>query len=422
MDYLAYGLDFGTTNSAISVLGADGKARVLPINLKGGQILKSVLFFPYGSKKVYIGQEAIEKYIASGMKGRLIQSIKSALADEKFTGTIINGEKRQLEDLIAYIVSFLKKKADELVKQKIDRIVLGRPATFSNDPKKEQLAREKLTLAAQKAGFREISFQLEPIAAAFHYEASLKQPETVLVADLGGGTSDFTLMNLSPHRIKLTERDSDILTTNGVYLGGDNLDARIMWKKVVKHFGAEAHYKSGSNMLHVPHRIIGSICDWRRLSFLRDDRVEQELIRMLLQSADDTEAIARLQSLIDNNLGFSLAQSVEAAKCKLSNNERTTISFSEDRISVSEEITRDEFEEAIQDELEKIRDCLDKLLSSSGLTPSSINTVFLTGGTSYVPAVKKLFEEEIGASKVVQGDAFVSVAAGLALSSKLFFH
>ncbi|HLD28202.1 MAG TPA: Hsp70 family protein [Patescibacteria group bacterium] len=422
MDCVAYGLDFGTTNSAISVLGADGSVKVLPVNQSGGEIVKSVLFFPPRSQKAYVGQEAIQEYVKAGMRGRLIQSIKSALADDKFTGTLINGERHQIEDLIAVIISFLKSRADEIIGRQINRVVLGRPAIFSSDPDKEKLARERLIVVAQKAGFQDIEFQLEPIAAALHYESSLKQPQTVLVADLGGGTSDFTLMKLSPEKASETQRDADILATNGIYIGGDNLDARIMWRKVVKYFGSEANYQSGSKWLHVPHRLIDSICDWHFLSFIKEDRFEQELIQMIRQSADNPEAIDRLQSLIDNNLGFALSRSVEIAKCELSSIRKSSIIFNEDEINISEEITREEFENSIKDELAKIKDCLHRLLASAGLTPKDVDTVFLTGGTSYVPAIKKLFQDEIGADKIVSGDNFVSVAAGLALSSKLFFR
>ncbi|MDP1709951.1 MAG: Hsp70 family protein, partial [Candidatus Komeilibacteria bacterium] len=244
MSYLAYGLDFGTTHSAISVLDGEGRATVLPVSGDNGLIIKSVLLFAQNSPRPYVGQEAIRQYLAAGMRGRLIQSIKSALVDENFIGTTINGTRYQIEDLIALIISFLKVKADKIIGQNLDRVVLGRPAIFSDNPKKESLARDRLIMAAQKAGFKEIHFQLEPIAAALHYETSLKRPEKALIADLGGGTSDFTLMNLSPDRVNLTDRDADVLQTSGVYVGGDNLDARIMWGKVVKHFGAEASYRS----------------------------------------------------------------------------------------------------------------------------------------------------------------------------------
>lgn len=422
MGGLAYGLDFGTTHSVISVLDDSGHATVLPVGGSGQRTVRSVLFFPYDSpEKTLIGQEAIDSYLIAGERGRFLQSVKSALTDDKFTGTLINGRKHSIEDLVSYIISFLKAKADDIIGHNVENVVLGRPAIFSNDPQKEQLARERLVTAAQKAGFKEVRFQLEPIAAAFHYESTLAKPETVLVVDLGGGTSDFTLMRLSPEKRLSTERNGDIIGTSGIYIGGDNFDARIMWSKVVKYFGSEVNYKSGSKMLQVPHRIIGAITDWRRLSFIREDRYEQETIQLIMRTADDQEPILRLQSLINDDLGFFLAQSVEQAKCQLSNHQQTEIVFERNDISINEPIRHTEFEESVQGELSKIEGCLDKLLLSSGTEAPQIDTVFLTGGTSYVPSVRGLFEEKMGAGRVVQGDAFLSVASGLALSSKLFF-
>ncbi|MFA6918847.1 MAG: Hsp70 family protein, partial [Patescibacteria group bacterium] len=277
MDTKIYGLDFGTTNSAISILD-NGEAKVLPIGRHGQKTVRSVLFFPQDSSRAYVGEEAILKYVSSGMKGRLLQSIKSALTDEGFIGTMINGKKYTVEDLISIIIKELRQKADALVGEEINSVVLGRPAIFSDNLKKESLAQERLKCAAQMAGFEKVYFQLEPIAAAFDYEMTLDKEETVLVADLGGGTSDFTVIKLSPQTSKNKDRREDILSVGGVYIGGDNFDSQIMSHKLLMYFGSLSNYKSGAKWLHIPNRLTATLCDWRRISFLKSDKDEMKLI------------------------------------------------------------------------------------------------------------------------------------------------
>jgi hypothetical chaperone protein len=311
-----YGLDFGTANSAIALWNQE-QVEVLPCNPAGDTRMRSVLFFPDDTREVYVGEEAIVRYVASGMRGRFIQSIKSVLSSKSFTSTTINGQKYTAEDLVALIIRHLKTKADERVGTAVNAVVLGRPAHFSLAADQDTLAEERLVLAAKLVGFEEVYLQIEPIAAAFAYEQSLATPELVLVADLGAGTSDFTLIQLSPARVHARERKADVLGTAGIDIGGDKFDAAIMWHKFVPYFGANIHYHSAGKWLHMPTYIMRSLCDWRDIPFLKNTRT-WEFITQLRYTADDPEAIARLHALIEENLAFPLFQVIEQGKCHLS--------------------------------------------------------------------------------------------------------
>jgi hypothetical chaperone protein len=405
------GLDFGTSNSAVATV-FDGDIKIIPVGSEQKQSIKSVLFFPAGSQEVYVGDEAITRYVEAGMKGRLLRSFKSALKDPSFTSTLINGKRITIETLVSFVLKELHGAATHYLGQSTDRVVLGRPAEFSENVANDNLAQQRLESAARSSGFTNIEFQLEPIAAAFDYKQQLKSPEVVLVADLGGGTSDFTIMHLQP----VGSATSDtILGSSGVYLGGDNFDADIMRSKIIKHFGAEARYDSSGKWLHVPHRMMEALCDWRRLSFFRDDRREQELLQIISRSTDDPDAIARLLSLINNDLGFALSQAVEQAKIALSVSDETELVFDQGGIVIRERLTREEFEHDASFNAQKILQCAVDLVDQ--VRVDDIDVVFMTGGTSQIPLIGNLFGHHFGEDKIRRRDAFTSVASGLAWSA-----
>lgn len=419
LDQLSYGLDFGTSNSAIAVL-VNGQAQVLPIGVNNNQIISSVLFFPENEKRHYVGSAAISRYVDGGMQGRLMQSIKSFLPDSSFVGSVIKGFGfLTLEELIALILSDIKVKADKLVGFDIKEVVIGRPALFSNSKEQDMIAENRLKVAAHKAGFEVIHFQKEPIAAALHYLKSISRPELVLVADLGGGTSDFTLVKLGSCQSFEENPAVDILGVSGVYVGGNDFDSEIMWHKLVKYFGAHVQYKSWQQWLPMPVHLMRLLCTWHRVPLLKDNRT-REFLKRLLSTSDDPESIARLHALIEKNLGFSLFQAIEQAKCGLSIKEVETIQFHQSVIKINEPIEKVEFESMIFQKIDAINSCISSLLFDADLEVSDVDSVFLTGGSSYVPCVKKILSDRFGIHKVKTGDVFTSVVSGLVLSSRLF--
>lgn len=414
------GIDFGTTNSAIAVLNDHGISNVLKIGSTGSEkTVRSVLFFPTNKKGVvYSGDAAVKEYVESKMNGRFLQSIKSFLPSESFTGTNILGfGYLGIDDLIAIVLKNIKKDAENLLKTDLDKVILGRPARFSENIDIDSFAEQRLLIAAQKAGFKEVNFQLEPIAAALHYESYLKKEELVLVADIGGGTSDFTIMRLAPNKINNPDRMSDILSSNGVYIGGDSFNSDIMWHKLLKFFGFGSHFKSYDKLLPFPTHLLSKICRWQDIGLMKTKETKY-ILRQFHHSSDDPEAIARLSCLINEDLGYSLFCEIEKTKINLSNEEKTNIIFKESLINIFQSISREEFEKFIQDKINKIESAINETLRLASI--NNIDTVFMTGGSSLIPIIKKLIENKFGKEKISSADSFTSVVSGLALSSHLF--
>ena len=417
---IIYGVDFGTSNSAIAIM-KDGQETVMRGRSKDDKTESSILFFPKWEMGIhYVGNEAIKQYIDSGMDGRLIQSIKSILPDILFNFTWIHGKKYEIDDLVSLIIRHLKKKADNSINADITKAVFGRPAVFSENPEEDKAAEQRLLSAALKAGFKEVHFQLEPIAAAFSYELRIDKPEIVLVADLGGGTSDFTIMRLDPKKVQQNNRTSDILATGGIHIAGNDFDSAVMWNKLVSYFGYGAKYSTWDKWLDLPVHIFRRLCQWERIPFLKA-RDTREMLRRFLHSADNKEAVARLITLIEKDLGFSLFKAIEEAKKVLSYNDSASIDFEQHNIIIHEPMTLSEFNKFIHEEVEKFENYLTSFISNAGLNDKDIDTVFITGGSSLVPALREIFVKKFGENKIRGGETFTSVASGLALSSVLFF-
>jgi hypothetical chaperone protein len=419
-----FGLDFGTTNSALSV-SQDGQVEVVDIDEYNttGKTLRSVIYFDE-ENKIFVGQEAIQNYIDNGAAGRFMQSIKSFLPSEQFENTYINRKRYELDDLIAIILRKIKEKGEEYVGYEVDDVVLGRPVVFSENEEKDNLAEARLRSAAEKAGFKNIRFQLEPIAAAFTFEETLGEGEEkkVLIGDFGGGTSDLTVIKLRSRSCSTIERKNDVLALGGVYIGGDSFNSRIMREKITKYFGRDVKCKmmGKEDSLGMPLTIMENICQWHLIPQLRDGKT-RAIIRQIKNTADDKAVVENLENLIVENFGFMLFQAIEKAKCELSSLENSRIIFREWALSISEAISRIEFESMNRENVEKIAHCADETIKRSGLTLDQIDTVFITGGTSHIPCIQKLFIDRFGREKLRQMDAFTSVVHGLGASASFLF-
>ncbi|MFA4818782.1 MAG: Hsp70 family protein [Patescibacteria group bacterium] len=414
---ITYGLDFGTSNTAI-VANYKGILRPIPLSSDGSLITPTVLYFPPDGRVYKFGDEAVKEYLARKMKGRFMQSLKSFLPSESFSGTYISGfGHRYLHDLIALIFSEVKKRADILIGENIRSVVIGIPAKFVNelDNSSRNLAEERLRMAADMVGFKEVNFILEPIAAAYYYETLLNSSETVLVGDFGGGTTDFTIMNLSPNGNKKIDRKDDILATSGIPIAGNNFTSDLMRNKLLKYFGQGSKFKSWDKWLEMPVHILQMICKWENLAFMRTPEY-RKTINMLLNKTDDYDGISRLHTLIEDNLGYTLFQSIERAKIELSGNVVSKILFSESNIKIDEEVSREEYDYLIGYMYEKIDETIQEMLKVSSKNPKDIDAVFLTGGTSFTPLIKDYFTKKFGKNKIKSKDNFTDVANGLAAS------
>jgi len=420
----AYGIDFGTTNSAVTVRSGDGDVHILKIDRDVSGVesstMRSVLYFE-GSGVVHFGSDAMERYSEELMPGRFLRSIKTLLPSQTFVSTQIFGKRYTIIDLIALILRHIKIKADELIGCEVDCAVLGRPVAFSADPNIDRMAEDRLLSAALKAGFKNVVFQPEPVAAglacAHSVASSSSQQQTVLVGDFGGGTSDFSVVRYLPHG-----SDYRVLSTSGVYVGGDDFDSTIMWNKVAKYFGKDVKYRAADgDWMPFPSHISAKLKHWHLLPLLREKSTRYD-ISNIAKVADSPKLVANLEKLIDNNLAFQLFQDVERAKCRLSDVEKATISFSELDLNIEEVITRKEFEDFAKDHVAKLEDSLESAIKAAGVSDSQIDQIFLTGGTSQIPMVRKIFESRFGSSRIIEKDAFTSVVYGLGLSTDIFFR
>jgi hypothetical chaperone protein len=363
------------------------------------------------------GPSAIRRYLEADEKGRLIQSLKSHLSSRSLTGTEIFGRRHQLEDLIARMLKDLRKQAEEQFGQPIRAAVAGRPVHFvgAETAEDDDFAVARLRAAFLEAGFERVDFEYEPVAAAWAYESTLEHNELILIGDFGGGTSDFSLLRVGPEVRKRGRTPQDLLGNSGVGLAGDAFDARIIRKLVSPELGSNTEIVSFKKRLPaVPAWIYANLERWHYLSFLRTNNV-REILKTARAQALEPEKIEALISLIDEDLGFQLHQAVQKVKYELSRGTAAEFRFRDGSVDLRIPVTRGEFESWIKDELGAIEHCVDGLLEKTGIHPRQVDRVFLTGGSSFVPAVRAIFATRFGEDRIRSGNEFTSVAHGLAL-------
>ncbi|MFB1479153.1 Hsp70 family protein [Corallococcus sp. RDP092CA] len=411
----ACGLDFGTSNTALAL--PDGTVLPLQPHTPEPRLFRSVLFFAEDEREVFTGADAIQRYLEDN-NGRFIQSVKSFLHSSSFRATQVKGRTYTIEDLVAILLRRVREAAGAHLGEPPTSVVLGRPAVFTPDPEADALAEKRLRKAAELAGFTQVQFLIEPIAAALAYEARLRKDELVLVADFGAGTTDLTLMRLGPSRRGNLDRRPDVVGSTGVRIGGDRFDAEIMRHKLLPRFGAGSTYRVkgfSHKRLPIPQHVLAKLLNWHEMSFIRE-KSTQELLEVMLDTSDHPAEIQALYDLVMDNLGYRLFRSIEAAKVKLSSEDVATIDFDEARIRLHEPMTRAEFESASRVLLEELSQCTEGLLAKHP-EARDIDAVFLTGGSSQIPAVRELYVKRFGAERVRTADAFTSVAEGLGRAS-----
>ena len=406
----ACGFDFGTSNSAVAL--PSGEVLRLDARAPEPRLFRSVLFFPEDEPETLAGFEAIERYQEDNA-GRFIQSMKTWLPSASFTRTQLRGRVLTLEALIAVFLRRIREVTAAQTGAPFDEVVLGRPARFSVDPKVDAFAEERLRTAAQLAGFQSVRFVIEPIAAALAYEATLQRDEVVLVADFGAGTSDLTVMRLGPSYRDRFERREDVIASAGVYVGGDRFDSALMKKVLLPYFGAGSTYEAGLGLkrMEMPTYISSRLLSWNEMSLIREKKT-RELIELMLKTSDNKPAIEALHDLVMYNLGFRLFRAIEKAKVELSSSDVGHIDFEDERISIHETVSRETFDAASAHLIDELEACADEVM---GKVPAGVqlDSVFLTGGSSHIPSVRRLFERKFGVERIRSGDAFTSVVEGL---------
>jgi len=420
MSKFLYGIDFGTTNSALSVFDEEKKEIITTITVP------SLLYFHQEQSAAnplnyVVGDQAIAAYLNDGMKGRFIKSIKQILSRTSFLETRIHNKRYNASDLVALILKDLKVKADAITGCDCRKAVIGRPVFFDDDStQKDTLAQTRLSKAAENAGFDEVRFQFEPIGAAFAYEKTISKKEKVLVADLGGGTTDFTYLILDPEKAGNKDRRNDMIASGGIYIGGDSFDSAFMWDRGTPYFGKNTLYEATpGKVLTVPVSLFANICSWDQMNFFNGLRIKKDLQDYYHYSKRDPK-FKNLITLIDNNLGYSVFQAIEKTKIELSGSALSSFAYANMDIEINEEISRAQYDAIIQKDVKKISTYLDEFLLKNNIQAEEIDSLFLTGGTSLVAAIQELFKSRFPHVPVNSGDNFTSVAKGLAYSGYLF--
>jgi hypothetical chaperone protein len=461
------GIDFGTSNSS-AALARDGNARVLnldPLNVNPTS-LPSLLYIQDDGEHIigraaadsfiernvdrevivkqvdlgvaidgYVGGEGDNSYgvvqrkdgadlteavfaralIEVNSPGRLFQSLKTSLRLKAFTGTEVFGREYQIEELTSIILSKIKARVDAEAGESVETAVFGRPVHFSTNEAEDKTAERRLETAAKLAGFKDIVFFYEPVAACVEYAVKSDHKQRLMVVDIGGGTFDVCIMEFGGAQgaaARLAE--SKILGVSGLPVAGDAIDREMTKVKVFPCFGSESRY--GPSMLPVPQFLYNTILDWQNLYKLNTEENINWLIAMQM-SSDQPELIRALRSLVQRNYGYPLSREVEAAKRRLSSVTETTIDLEFEAIHLHEPIERGEFSHIIEDMLEEMLDTIKEAETAAGLKPHQIDGILTTGGTSLIPAVRQMLAQRYSEDRLHQRDTFTSVAAGLAIVS-----
>ncbi|MBO3759526.1 Hsp70 family protein [Ciceribacter sp. L1K22] len=415
----ALGLDFGTTNTVLSLAASADETQSLAFTSPAGTTdsMRTALSFlkdpQLGARalKVEAGQAAIRAFIDNPGECRFLQSIKTFAASPLFQGTIVHGRRFQYEDLMEVFLNRLKTYAGDGWPGGMRRVVAGRPVHFAGANADPALAVERYNAALARLDFPEIHYVYEPVAAAFYFARTLQTDATVLVADFGGGTTDYSLIRFEKSAGRLSARP---LGHSGVGIAGDQFDARIIEHLVAPEIGKGSLFKSFDKLLDVPSNYYINFSRWNQLSVFKTSKEYADL-KSLVRQAVEPDKLELFIDLIENDEGYPLYQAVSATKMVLSSAEEAEFCFAPLGAAGRKMVKRSDFERWIAGDLAEMETALDSLFSSTGTTAADVDRVFLTGGTSFVPAVRRIFSERFDGSRIESGGELVSIAHGLAL-------
>ena len=416
---IACGLDFGTSNSAIGV-PRDGKAVLAPV--EGDRtLIPSAVFFDYETKgHIQFGEEAIDSYIAH-VDGRLMRALKSVLGSSLIDETTgLAGRQVPFTEIIETFIRHLKSKAETFAGGPIEAVVHGRPVRFvDDDDAADAKAQDSLEGIARRVGFREVSFVYEPIAAAYDYERTAQREEIVLIADIGGGTSDFTVIRIGPDRRSRPDRADDILANAGVHIGGTDFDSLFSLNAVMPLLGLGSHLVAKN--LPMPLAPYIGLSTWATINFSYTPRNERHVAE-LLAGAQEPGRVGRLQKVILERLGHRVAIAVEQGKVALSSADATDIALGFVEAGLHAPARRSRFETVIRDNTERLNRAAASCVAAAGLKPGDVQTVFFTGGSSLIPAARTAISRAAPDARIATGADFLSVASGLTLEAARRFR
>ncbi|MBZ9976846.1 Hsp70 family protein [Mesorhizobium sp. BR-1-1-10] len=411
------GIDFGTSNSTVGVI-RNGKARLVP--LEGGQpTLPSAVFFNFEDGHTYFGRRAIGDYTES-IEGRLMRSLKSvlgsSLAHEK---TRIKARQIGFIDIIGLFIGHLRTRLEEDAGGVVESVVLGRPVQFvDDDAQADAEAQGELEKAARAQGFKHIAFQFEPIAAALDYEQKVTREELALIIDMGGGTSDFSIVRVSPERARSADRKDDILASRGIHIGGTDFDRLLSIAHVMPQLGYLSPTKDGKRNLPASYFI--DLATWQRINLVYTAKAMTHL-RQIRYEAARADLVDRFIHIVEHRYGHALAALVEKAKIELTDMSSADVAVKLPGAAFAAGITRDGLEATIARDIERVTETVAQTIRDAGVKPSDITAVFLTGGSTAIPLARREILSLVPRASVIEGDMFGSVGLGLALDAQRKF-
>ncbi|MCR4265592.1 Hsp70 family protein [Nitratireductor sp. ZSWI3] len=417
MSPLYCGIDFGTSNSTVGVSNAE-EARLLP--LEGDRVtLPSALFFGFDDDRVRFGRAAIDAYV-EGEEGRLMRSLKSILGSSLMhEKTRIRTRFMTFADILGHFIGHLRGKLEAEAGTRADQAVFGRPVRFvDEDDAADAEAEAMLEQIARAQGFRHVAFQFEPIAAALDYERTAAGEELVLIVDIGGGTSDFSIVRVAPERARKADRQDDILANGGVHIGGTDFDRLLSIAEVMPHLGLGSSTADGKRLL--PKRHFNDLATWHRINALYSREVMSEL-RQIRYEAARRDLVDRLIRVVEERRGHSLALAVEEAKIALTGEAETRIRLARFIDGADVAVTRTAFDAVIGEAMHRLAQAVSRLLAMAGVGAGAIDTVFLTGGSSSIPLLQQTVAGLLPDARIVAGDLLGSVGSGLALDARRKF-
>ncbi|RVC75252.1 Hsp70 family protein [Mesorhizobium sp. M4A.F.Ca.ET.022.05.2.1] len=411
------GIDFGTSNSTVGVI-RNGQARL--VALEGEQpTLPSAVFFNFEDGHTYFGRRAISDYTDS-IEGRLMRSLKSvlgsSLAHEK---TRIKARLIGFTDIIGFFIAHLKKRLEEDARAPVETIVLGRPVQFvDDDAEADARAESELEKAARAQGFKHIAFQFEPIAAALDYEQKVAREELALIVDMGGGTSDFSVVRVSPERARSNDRKGDILANRGIHIGGTDFDRLLSIAHIMPELGYLTPTKDGKRNLPASYFI--DLATWQRINLVYTAKAMTDLKQIRFE-AERADLVGRFIHIVEHRYGHALAGLVERAKIALTDQPAAEVKVSLPGARFAAEITRAGLEATIGADIDRVTETVRQTIADAGVDTSVITAVFLTGGSTAIPLAKRQILSLVPQASVIEGDMFGSVGLGLALDAQRKF-
>lgn len=407
-----YAIDFGTSNSLLSYVDPEGKIVPVPLD-QSSNVFRSLLYTAE-TNVWHFGQDAIKEYIATDGEGRFFRSVKKFLPEANYTGTTVHNKTMNISEIIAVFLGEMRKRANVFTGMDVQNVILGRPAMYSLDKNDDQLAENRMRKAAEIAGFKQILFCPEPVAAGLDYNSQVNEEKIILIADFGGGTSDFTLMKV--HNKKYSQ--DDILGLSGIFKAGDALDGVMMKDFIAPHFGSRFEYKipGGNNVLTFPRQLLNKICSPAHITHLRERDTWEFLqhIKKFALTSEGEKQMHQLFTLVECQLGFPVFDVIEKTKVKLGSHNEAQFSYHYPGIDIEELISKIAYETSLMPTVDEIISSMMEVFKQSGTHPQDVYQVVLTGGTSQLPLMRKKFADLFGEEKLKSFNVYESVVNGLA--------